>query len=174
MKIIKKLDKERYIIIVENAEGESFEMEYGGADFYWNMLKYTENNKFVITKNEQVLYKQLQYLFRVIKKCSKENPYLNIFKDNTFTWTSEVAGLLEDNNKLLITENADNYVIHFWQNPNYYYNFGLGCNSCFVSFNLSGSICSKVAHAFSEVFLEYLNCEVDVPLTRKLRNDLIK
>ncbi len=166
MKIIKKLDKERYIIIVENDDGESFEMEYGGADFYWNMLEFTGNNKFVITKKEQVLYRQLQYLFRIIKKCSKENPYLNILKDNTFTWTSEAAGLLEDNNKLLITENADNYVIHFWQNPKNYFNFG----SCFVSFNLSGSICPKVAHAFSEVFLEYRNCEVDVPLTRKLRN----
>ena len=170
MKIIKKLDIERYIIIVENDDGESFEMEYGGADFYWNMLKYTENNKFVITKKEQVLYRQLQYLFKVIKKCSKENPYLNILKDNTFTWTSEAAGLLEDNNKLMITENANNYVIHFWQNPKNYFNFG----SCFVSFNLSGSICSKVAHAFSEVFLEYRSCELDVPFTRKLRNGVIK
>ena len=170
MKITKELDNYRYIIKVENDEGQMFEMEYGGADFYWNMLKYSENNKFIVTKQDQVLYKQLQYLFKVIKKCSKEDPYLNILKDNTFIWTSEAAGLLEDNNKLMITENTDNFVIHFWQNPKDYFNFG----SCFVSFNLSGSICSKVAHAFSKVFLEYLNSEVGIPLTRKLKNGIIK
>ena len=130
MKIVKI---ENSAIKLTNEKNQSFLMQYGGADFFWIMLQYDENNEFNITE-DTFLYSLMQQLFQIIEKY--DNPYDKTFINNTFTWISEDYGDYESANKLIIKLENNIFSIRFYQNPKRNFNNKFLCPICFC---LSGS-----------------------------------
>lgn len=120
---------------------DEFVIGYFGADHYWVMLNYHENNKFVITKKHEKLYEGLQTIFKFMK--IRQEPQL---KDNVFHWLSE-AGLPEESNHMAITKQRNKFIVEFFQNPNDY--ISAAHKTCAICFCLSGSRNPNVATMFS-------------------------
>lgn len=156
MKIYKNtLDNNRYELILENDKNEVFKICYGGADLYWSMSDYHENNRFNITPEDGTFYSDLENLFKLIQKCDDE--YNRLLNGNCFEWLSEAYGLPEYAHKLLIKKEQDSFSIEFIRNPD---NFS-PINTCYISFCLSGSRNQRIANAFSTMFLQYQNYDID-------------
>lgn len=136
-------------LILKNSKNQSFKIHYGGADLYWSMSEYEEDNMFIITKEDEIFYLQLEKIFEIIKEC--DNPYHRTLNNNCFEWLSEAYGTEVEAHKLLIKKENDNFYIKFIRNPN---NFS-PIDTCFISFCLSGSRNQTIANAFSIMFLEY-------------------
>ena len=126
--------------IVEQGEDE-FVISYFGADHYWVMLNYHENNKFVITKKQEKLYEGLQTIFKFMK--IRKEPQL---KDNVFNWLCE-ASLPEVSNHMTIKKERNRFIVEFFQNPNNY--ISVAHKTCGICFCLSGSRNPSVATMFS-------------------------
>lgn len=139
----------KYELVLKNAKNEMFKIHYGGADLYWSMSEYHDNNGFVITQEDGIFYLQLEKIFKLIEEC--DNPYDRLLNNNCFEWLSESYGQREDANKLLIKKENNSFHIKFIRNPN---NFS-PVDTCFISFCLSGSRNQEIANAFSTMFLEY-------------------
>lgn len=141
----------RYELVLKNECNQVFDIHYGGADLYWSMSDYCEDNEFVVTPLDGLFYIQLEEVFEKIYKC--DEPYNRLFFDNCFVWFSEAYGIPEEAHKLLITKNDNCFCIRFVRNQ---YNFSPS-NTCFISFCLSGSRNQEIANAFSMMLLEYRN-----------------
>lgn len=146
MEIIKINDNKKSIIILREDNGDEMQMLYGGADFYFGMNRYHDNNQFIITKDNE-LYSYFKKLFEIIKQ--NDDPYNKTLTDNKFVWISEDYGELENNHRLIITEEETKYTIKFYNNPNKWF-----CNAktCYICFCLSGSKNQKIASSFAIMF----------------------
>lgn len=125
--------------ILKQGEDE-FIIGFFGADLYWIMLNYHENNKFIITKEQEKLYDFIKFMFAFMKLY--EDPQL---KDDVFFWLSE-ARLPEESNHMTITKLKDNFVVQFFQNPYDY--ISKASKTCAICFCLSGSKNWNVASMF--------------------------
>jgi len=143
------INQHKYEIILSNEKNDAFSILYGGADLYWTMEDYYDENEFIVTEKDIPFYNQLTNLFKIIKKYDKHNLLL---KENCFEWISDAYGLKEDAHKLTITKNNNTFIIKFIQNRN---NFFCMKDICAISFCLSGSNHQEIANAFSLMFLEY-------------------
>lgn len=114
---------------------------YFGADLYWVMLNYHENNKFIITTEHGTLYESLQMIFKSMKM--RKSPKL---KENVFNWLSE-AWQPEESNHMTITNKTGGFVVEFIQNPDDYISIASKC--CAICFCLSGSRNADVTNMFS-------------------------
>lgn len=152
MKIYKNvITDDKYELIFENDEKEIFKIHYGGADLYWTMINYRDGNRFQITEAEEIVYYQLQALFKEIEKS--DIPYNKALNNGCFEWLSEAYGIPEEAHKLLITKDETSFNIEFIRNPN---NF-IPSHICPICFCLSGSRNPDIACAFSLMFLQYKN-----------------
>jgi hypothetical protein len=150
----KMIDDNRFAIELANEEGNSMTIEYGGADLYWIMNNYHDNNLFKITPQDNFLFLQMDELFKQIAKY--DDPYNKVLNNNCFEWISEAYGLPEEANKLTIKKKQNSYEISFFNNPNYSFK---NKNICCICFCLSGSQHQEIAYAFSSMFLEYTHFE---------------
>jgi len=142
------IDNDRYELLVHNGE-QHFSMHFGGADFYWSLEDYYEENEFVISKEDKELFSLLRNLFGEIKK--HDDKFRPLLKNNTFEWISE-AREPEISNKLVIVHEEEKFTIRFVQNPNDTWGAGM----CLISFCMSGSWQNQtIAHAFSSMFIGY-------------------
>lgn len=151
MEVIKINENEKSLVILREDNGSEMKMLYGGADFYFAMDNYCENNKFII-KEDNELYQYFKNVFDEIKV--NDNPADKMLKDNKFVWISEDYGEYENNHRLIITEEKTEYTIQFYQNPN-----KLFCNAkmCYISFCLSGSKNQQIANAFAMMFNNFIS-----------------
>ena len=132
--------------IIINNENNFFEICYGGSDLYFAMNNYNDDNEldnqFIIDK-ENILYDYLKILFKT---------YLQ--GKNKLEWYSEAYGLIENQNRLIITQDDDKYIISFWQNKNNPFNLK---GTCYICFCLSGSNNQEIANYFSNMLNELTN-----------------
>jgi len=151
MNILKnEISYHRYELILSNELNDKFLIHFAGGDLYWTMLDYHDNNEFVITKNDKILYEWIENLF--IEIADKER-YSELLKNNTFQWSSEAYGLLENANRLTILKDFDKYIIKFYQNPT---KMVFRKDICTVCFCLSGSRYQDIANMFSYMFYTLL------------------
>lgn len=142
---INEIDKKRTELIIENEDGNKFKIHYAAGDIYWTMLNYHQNNKFIITPEDEILYQQMEELFYIIEH--NENKFFTLLKNNTFHWLSENYGLNEVSNLLTIVKEDNKYIINFQQHPH-----SFNKSICAICFCLSGSRNQKVANSFSYMF----------------------
>ena len=136
-----KLYKQNNRIYVQNDQQDVFLIGYFGADLYWILPEYTENNEFIITKEHTAFHSMLNSIFKYMEK--QKAPQL---KGNMFEWLSE-ARQPEESSNMVITKAGDKFIIKFIQNPNDY--FAVSQKSCSICFCLSGSRNPNIATAFS-------------------------
>lgn len=148
---ITKINEYQYKLMLKNEDGNTIIIHYAGGDLYWTMLNYNKDNEFIVTKDDKLLFSQLEKIFKEIKKYDKFTPKL--LNDNCFEWISEAYGLEEESNKLTITKYDDKFIIKFYQNPNNPFN---NKDICAICFCLSGSRNQNIATAFSIMFQEYI------------------
>ena len=152
IKVTKKVDYSNNVIVeIENEKQEVFSILAGGADIYWMMTNYNPENAFVVTEeDDKKFYYQIKDLLEIIKE--NDDPMNKTYKEDIFEWSSDAYGKIENAHKLTIKKEKDQFVIHFWQNPN---NEFLFQKLCTISFCLSGSRNEVISKAFSSMLLEY-------------------
>lgn len=146
------IDDEKYELVLENDNGQMMKMHYGGADFYWTMIDYEDNNNFKVTPDDGELFFDLNKLFVLGKKKDPN------FVSDTIEWVSE-AREPEICSKVVIKKSEDSIDIRFVRNPEDI--FGMMARGCFISFCMSGSSHQKVAYLFSDIFIKYRNLVVE-------------
>ena len=129
--LIEKID--RGISLKSQDNNDEFLIHFGGADLYFTMNNYYNENKFIITK-EDYIYFMINEMFSIAQKEKK--PWNDIFENNSLIWYSESYGTKENANRLIITKDNDAFIIKFYLNKNSYM---ANRNICPVSFCLSGS-----------------------------------
>ena len=107
MKILYYVENEKHIIKLSK-DNDEMKIKFEGADLYFVMYNYHEDNKFVIGKDND-LYAYFKNLFNEIR--INDNPYNKMLNDNKFIWISEDYGEYENANRLIITELNDSYII---------------------------------------------------------------
>lgn len=132
------MNKKHFTIQNDN---DKFIIGYFGADLYWIMLDYHEDNKFVIAKEQTQFYNILKRLFNFM-----ENEQVPQLKGNVFNWISE-ARQEDESNHMTITKCKNAFVIHFVQNPNDF--FSVAAKTCAICFCLNGSRNQYVSSMFS-------------------------
>lgn len=147
------LPNNKFEIIIQNELGQEFKIHFGGADLYWSMADYVPNNRFTVTK-EDLLYNQLDNIFTIALENDKNH---KLITENCLEWKSEAYGQEDSAHRLLITKNQNDYFIEFIRNPE---DFSPE-NTCYISFCLNGSSNQTIASAFSKMFLEYKNYDID-------------
>ena len=153
MKFYKRMiDDEKYELVLENDNGQSMKMHYGGADFYWTMTDYEDNNNFKVTSDDGELFFDLNKLFILGKKKDPN------FVTDTIEWVSE-AREPEVCSKVVIKKSDDSIDIKFVRNPEDI--FGMMARGCFISFCMSGSSHQEVAYLFSDRFTIYRSLVVE-------------
>lgn len=145
MKILYCVENEKHIIKLSK-DNDEMKINFEGADLYFVMYNYHEDNKFVIGKDND-LYVYFKNLFNEIR--INDNPYNKMLNDNKFIWISEDYGEYENANRLTITELDDSYIIQFYNNPNKKFGNAKVCPICFC---LSGSQNQNIANAFAIMF----------------------
>ena len=145
MKILYCVENEKHIIKLSK-DNDEIKIKFEGADLYFVMYNYHEDNKFVIGKDND-LYVYFKNLFNEIR--INDNPYNKMLNDNKFIWISEDYGEYENANRLTITELDDSYIIQFYNNPNKKFGNAKVCPICFC---LSGSKNQNIANAFAIMF----------------------
>lgn len=145
MKILYCVENEKHIIKLSK-DNDEMKINFEGADLYFVMYNYHEDNKFVIGKDND-LYVYFKNLFNEIR--INDNPYNKMLNDNKFIWISEDYGEYENANRLTITELDDSYIIQFYNNPNKKFGNAKVCPICFC---LSGSQNQNIANAFAMMF----------------------
>lgn len=145
MKILYCVENEKHIIKLSK-DNDEMKINFEGADLYFVMYNYHEDNKFVIGKDND-LYVYFKNLFNEIR--INDNPYDKILNDNKFIWISEDYGEYENANRLTITELDDSYIIQFYNNPNKKFGNAKVCPICFC---LSGSQNQNIANEFTIMF----------------------
>jgi len=149
--IKKKIDGVIRELILINEIGDKFTMHYAGQDFYWTMFDYHAGNEFIISKDDEIIFSEMEKLFNVIIK--KDNPYSSLLKDSCFEWISESYGVPEESNKLTIKKTDNKYIINFFQSPKKAF---FRKDICSVCFCLSGSRNREISTAFSIMFHDYI------------------
>lgn len=153
MKFYKRMiDDERYELVLENEKGQSMKMHYGGADYYWTMTDYEDDNLFRVTIDDGELFLDLMNIFIEGKKVDPK------FVDDSIEWISE-AREPEISSKVVINKNNDSIDIKFVRNPEDI--FGMMARGCFISFCMSGSSHQSVAYLFSKMHIKYRNLKVE-------------
>ena len=146
------VDHDKYELILEDND-QVMKMHYGGADFYWTMLDYTDDNNFNVTVDDGELFLDLNRIFIESKKLEP-----SFVVNDTIEWLSD-AREAEVSSKVIIKKNDDSINIKFVRNPKDI--FGMMSRGCFISFCMNGSSHQDVAYAFSRMFIKYRNLEVD-------------
>ena len=153
MKFYKKMiDNDKYELVLENDNGQSMKMHYGGADFYWSMPDYQDDNLFSVTLNDGELFLDLMKLFKEGKKIDPN------FVGESIEWVSD-AREPETCSKVILDRKDESIDIRFVRNPKDIY--GMMSKSCFISFCMSGSSHQDVAYLFSKIFIKYRKLVVD-------------
>lgn len=145
-------------------KNEQFVMLYAAGDLYWIMTNYHSNSEFKITKEDELLFSKIKDLFLKIKEY--DYPDYKLLKNNCFEWKSEAYVVREETHRLTILEEKDTYTITFIQNPNKPHTKKVLCPNCFC---LSGSINPNIATAFSLMFLELLQSNIEKSNSNKKR-----
>ena len=145
------VENDKYELVLENDNGQSMKMHYGGADFYWTMTDYEDDNNFKVTEDDGELFLDLNKLFVLGKKKDPN------FVSDTIEWVSE-AREPEVCSKVVIKKSDGSIDIRFVRNPEDI--FGMMARGCFISFCMSGSSHQEVAYLFSDIFIKYRNLEV--------------
>lgn len=163
MKIIKKEVNNKLIIVLRNEEnGDEITLGYGGADFYFAMYNYHDDNRFIVTKDDRELYNEFENLFDKIK--SVDNKYDSVLVNDKFIWLSDATGLKEDAHRIEIEKVNDEFNIKFYLNKN---NRMCNKNICLVSFCLSGSINDRLTYEIVMFYRRLLNIENEKELIKK-------
>lgn len=149
-----RIDDNRFQIELTDEKRNTITIEYGGADLYWIMNHYYDNNLFKITPKDNFLFLQMEKLFKKIEEY--DDPSNKVLNNNCFEWIREAYGLPEEANKLTIKKNHNCYDIRFFNNPNYSFSNKYICCICFC---LSGSQHQEISDAFCSLFLEYVHFE---------------
>lgn len=145
MKILYCVENEKHIIKLSK-DNDEMKTKFEGADLYFVMYNYHDDNKFVISDDND-LYAYFKNLFNEIR--INDNPYDKMLNDNKFIWISEDYGEYENANRLTITELDNSYIIQFYNNPNRMFGNVKVCPICFC---LSGSKNQNIANAFAMMF----------------------
>ena len=145
MKVLWHIENDKYLIILKQKDDE-MKINFEGADLYFVMYNYHEDNKFVIGKDND-LYAYFKNLFNDIR--INDDSYNKIINDNKFIWISEDYGEYENANRLTITELDNSYIIQFYNNPNKIFGNAKVCPICFC---LSGSKNQNIANLFAIMF----------------------
>ena len=148
----RNVDNDKYELVLENDNGQMMKMHYGGADFYWTMIDYEDDNNFKVTEEDGELFFDLNKLF-VLGEKNDPN-----FVTDTIEWVSE-AREPEVCSKVIIKKSDDSIDIKFVRNPEDI--FGMMARGCFISFCMSGSAHQEVAYLFSDIFIKYRNLVVE-------------
>ena len=148
----KMIDDERYELVLKNDNGQSMKMHYGGADYYWTMTDYQDDNLFRVSIDDGELYLDLMNIF---KEGNKVDPN---FVSNSIEWVSE-AREADVCSKVVINKSDDSIDIKFVRNPEDI--FGIMARGCFISFCMSGSSHQDVAYLFSKMHIKYRDLVVD-------------
>ncbi len=148
----RKIENDKYELVLENENGQSMKMHYGGADFYWTMIDYEDDNNFKVTEDDGELFLDLN---KVFIEGKKKDPN---FVSDTIEWVSE-AREPEVCSKVVIKKSDDSIDIRFVRNPEDI--FGMMARGCFISFCMSGSSHQEVAYLFSDIFIKYRNLMVE-------------
>ena len=148
----RNVDNDKYELVLENDNGQSMKMHYGGADFYWTMIDYEDDNNFKVTEEDGELFFDLNKLFVL---GEKKDPN---FVTDTIEWVSE-AREPEVCSKVVIKKSDDSIDINFVRNPEDI--FGMMARGCFISFCMSGSAHQEVAYLFSDIFIKYRSLVVE-------------
>ena len=146
------VENDKYELVLENDNGQSMKMHYGGADFYWTMTDYEDDNNFKVTEDDGELFLDLNKLFVLGKKKDPN------FVSDTIEWVSE-AREPEVCSKVVIKKSDDSIDIRFVRNPEDI--FGMMARGCFISFCMSGSSHQEVAYLFSDIFIKYRSLVVE-------------
>ena len=146
------VENDKYELVLENDNGQSMKMHYGGADFYWTMTDYEDDNNFKVTEDDGELFLDLNKLFVLGKKKDPN------FVSDTIEWVSE-AREPEVCSKVVIKKSDGSIDIRFVRNPEDI--FGMMARGCLISFCMSGSSHQEVAYLFSDIFIKYRNLEVE-------------
>ena len=146
MELLHRYINDKHIIVLKKDNGDEMQMSFEGADFYFTMYNYHDDNEFVI-EEENELYVYFKKIFTEIRINDK--PYDRLLNNNQFVWIGEDYGEYENANRLTITEQDDCYIIHFYNNPNKIFANAKICPICFC---LSGSKNQKIANSFAIMF----------------------
>ena len=137
---------------IDFCNGEtSFDISFGGADLYWCLDDYKEDNEFIIDKEDKYWFSLFNFLFTEIKKV--DDKFDPTIKENTFEWISDAHGVPEEANKLRITLEIDRCIIKFIRNPLRPFSM------CAISFCPSGSRYNRIVQLFTMMFIRL--CEMD-------------
>lgn len=147
------IDVERYELVLENENGQSMKMHFGGADYYWTMTDYVDENMFSITEDDGELYLDMNDIFMKAKKCDPK-----FVKNDTIEWVSE-AREPEISSKVVIKKTPNSVDVQFVRNSEDI--FGMMARGCYISFCMSGSSHQEVAYLFSKMHVKYRNLVVD-------------
>ena len=99
------VENDKYELVLENDNGQSMKMHYGGADFYWTMTDYEDDNNFKVTEDDGELFLDLNKLFILGKKKDPN------FVTDTIEWVSEArepevcSKVIIKKNVIIINEN---------------------------------------------------------------------
>lgn len=145
---IEVLNEDRKQIQITNDKNQMFMIHYGGADLFWTMFNYQENNEFIITNDQHQFFDSLGNLFQEIEEYDNEK----LLNNNVFIWIGE-SDKPDVCSKLQIKKNEDSFVINFIRNPlDFASQF---CNRCIINFCLCGSRNQQIAYAFSSMLINY-------------------
>ena len=146
------IENDKYELVLENDNDQSMKMHYGGADFYWTMTDYEDDNLFSVSLEDGELYLDLM---RIFTEGKKKDPS---FVGDSIEWISD-AREPEICSKVVLDKKDDSIDIKFVRNPNDIY--GMMARGCFISFCMFGSSHQEVAYLFSDIFVKYRNLKVD-------------
>lgn len=149
MDIINKDDA--YELILTNDNKDTFIIHYAAGDLYWTMFDYYDDNEFIISKEDEILFYLMNNIFNQINSYKT-----GLINNNSFEWISEAYGMCEDANRLTIIKENDKFIIKFYQNPNKYV---FRKDMCAICFCLSGSKYQDIANAFSLMLYDYIDLD---------------
>lgn len=151
MEILYYTENGRNIIKIKKDNANEFQMKFEGSDFYFVMYNYQDDNKFVISKDNE-LYIYFKNLFNDIR--INDNQYNRMLNENKLIWISEDYGEYENANRLIITKLDNSFIINFYNNPNKMFGNAKVCPICFC---LSGSKNQNIANAFAMMFNDIIS-----------------
>ncbi len=122
----------------------------GGADVFWVLYNYKDDNEFIITKEDEYWYSVFNLLFDMIKK--NDDRFTPAMKENTFEWISEAYGIPEEAHRLRITKEEKQYKIKFIKGLNMMF------NTCPICFCGSGSRYPRISQLFTVMYSRL--CEI--------------
>ena len=145
-------DKETTISFQERNASKLY-IYYEGSELCFAIDNYDFNNAYVITHDSE-LYMPMKNLFKRLKKIDGMRYLTSCVYGDKFEWVSEGMGIPEIQNRLVIQEQKNKFMLSFIKNK---YNVFDSKKMCSVHFAMINSKNKNVAQSFNELFINLYN-----------------